>query len=157
VAPTIAGRPTTPVLEEAFPGLSGLAGGPLYDPSVPTLRTVCVLDGQLQGSTWGTSITTADSQPEKLPAVVRALAETVVPASLLAVILTSGTSGVQKAVVRMHAGLVRHAVNIAAHSGLRPGRRTFTSAPFFWVGGLVPGLLVHMYARVRRISSNVTR
>jgi acyl-CoA synthetase (AMP-forming)/AMP-acid ligase II len=145
VAPTIAGRPTTPVLEEAFPGLSGLAGGPLYDPSVPTLRTVCVLDGQLQGRTWGTSITTADSQPEQLPAVVRALEETVVPASLLAVILTSGTSGVQKAVVHTHGGLVRHAVNIAAHSGLRPGRRTFTSAPFFWVGGLVPGLLVHMY------------
>jgi acyl-CoA synthetase (AMP-forming)/AMP-acid ligase II len=85
---------------------------------------------------------------EEAPAaaeVVRRLEDSVVPADLLAVILSSGTSGTQKAVMHTHGGLVRHAFNIAEFDSLPRGRRTFTSAPFFWVGGLVPGILVHIY------------
>jgi acyl-CoA synthetase (AMP-forming)/AMP-acid ligase II len=144
-APAIAGRPTAPLLEAAFPGLRGSAGGPLYDPSAPALRTVCLLEGGAEAAPWAASVAAGAPPPEAVHAMVRALEDTVTPADLLAVILTSGTSSTQKAVVHTHGGLVRHAVNIAVHGGLKPGRRTFTSAPFFWVGGLVPGLLVHMY------------
>jgi acyl-CoA synthetase (AMP-forming)/AMP-acid ligase II len=147
VMPTISGRPSAHLLETAFPGLPALdAGRVLYDASVPTLRTVCMLTtAEDEIPRWSTRITAAAAPPEQLLSVVRALEDTVTPADLLAIILTSGTSGAQKAVMHTHGGLIRHAYNIADYSGLKPGRRTFTSAPLFWVGGLVPGLLVHMY------------
>jgi acyl-CoA synthetase (AMP-forming)/AMP-acid ligase II len=70
-------------------------------------------------------------------AVVEALAADVVPADVLTVIYSSGSTGVPKGVVHAHGPTLRQAQRLAALTGTRPSTVLWTSMPLSWVGGLV--------------------
>ena len=60
-------------------------------------------------------------------------------------IYTSGATAEPKAVVHTHGAQIRHAWSLAQLYGFTEDVRTFTTMPFFWVGGLTVCLLSHLH------------
>ena len=60
-------------------------------------------------------------------------------------IYTSGATADPKAVVHTHGAQIRHAWSLAQLYGFTEDVRTFTTMPFFWVGGLTVCLLSHLH------------
>ena len=58
---------------------------------------------------------------------------------------TSGATAEPKAVVHTHGAQIRHAWSLAQLYGLTEDVKTFTTMPFFWVGGLTVTLLTHLH------------
>ena len=67
------------------------------------------------------------------------------PSDLMVMIHTSGATAEPKAVVHTHGAQIRHAWSLAQLYGFTEDVRTFTTMPFFWVGGLTVCLLTHLY------------
>jgi acyl-CoA synthetase (AMP-forming)/AMP-acid ligase II len=67
------------------------------------------------------------------------------PSDLMVMIHTSGATAEPKTVVHTHGAQIRQAWSLAQLYGLTDDVRTFTTMPFFWVGGLTVCLLTHLH------------
>jgi acyl-CoA synthetase (AMP-forming)/AMP-acid ligase II len=67
------------------------------------------------------------------------------PSDLMVLVSTSGATAEPKGVLHTHGAQVRHSWTLAQLYELTDEVRTFTSMPFFWVGGLTVSLLNHLH------------
>lgn len=132
--PTLLGKPTLPRLCESAPGLDAASGGPLLLESTPFLRQVLPL-GEAEEA-W------PSSWPEPAPDALLAAAEAAVrPADDLVVIYTSGSTAAPKGIIHVHETGIRHSHYISSQHEWTPDDRVYIPMAFFWVGGLVFGVL----------------
>ena len=134
--PSLLGKPTLERLQEAVPGLTPRAGGPLplQVPTAPHLRNVLPLGepDEPWPSEWPAPV--GDDMLHACEASVR-------PADDLVVIYTSGSMADPKGVIHPHGTAIRHSHFIASQHGWTPDDRVYVPMAFFWVGGLVFGVL----------------
>jgi acyl-CoA synthetase (AMP-forming)/AMP-acid ligase II len=134
------------LLEAAWPSLRDTRESTLFIAEAPHLRHIWLCGGSDQG--WVTP----------LPRLVEILDEPSISDELLGevesagapsdpnvLIYTSGATAEPKAVVHTHGAQVRHGWSLAQQYELTPDTRTFTTMPFFWVGGLTVSLLSHLH------------
>jgi acyl-CoA synthetase (AMP-forming)/AMP-acid ligase II len=128
-------------LETIAPELSAAGPGVLFLPSLPHLRRVLLWeDSDRRWATGG--IGELDQEiPHDLAAIVAGMEADVVPSDDLLITYTSGSTGEPKGVVHSHGGVVRHARNLAALSGMDESSRAWTPMPLCWVGGFAFTLL----------------
>lgn len=130
-------------LEDALPTIaSASSDGPLLLIEAPHLRGVSV---------WGPCDRAwARGGEEEVAAAGRAgvsdefideIEASVSPADPAVIIYTSGSTGDPKGVVHSNGALVRHSYNLTFTYVTLESDVMFTSMPFFWIGGLVTGLL----------------
>ncbi len=132
-------------LEQSFPELRSQSGArPLRVSSAPYLRSIWVSGNRhpcwSRGSVAeladrGDALNDADEQ------FLRSVEAEVSPADQAIVIFTSGSSSHPKAVVHTQGSMVRHADAIKSYCTCEPGERVGVISPFFWVGGMLTGLL----------------
>jgi acyl-CoA synthetase (AMP-forming)/AMP-acid ligase II len=132
---TMLGKDCEVLLEEAVPSLSGHRLGDIYDPEVPFLRSIILMDGSDRA--WATQIDPSAEPPTLIDdRLFEAIESEVSPADPLLVIYTSGSSADPKAVVHTHGATIR---KVQPELGIclpgSRGGRTFCAMPFFWVGG----------------------
>lgn len=137
---TMFGRDFGRVLEEAVPGLAGARAGAYQVPAVPFLRSVLFWGG---APPWGWS---ADTEVERLaegvdPELISAREEGVAPSDVALQLYSSGSTARPKAALHTHGGLVRRLDVLRPFRNHVDGDRVYTPMPFFWVGGLMVGLL----------------
>jgi len=139
-APSILGRDTAPVLEEAAPGLADQRAGRLYLTSLPYLRRVW-MSGPTDRA-WATTVDLEAEPGRDAPGedVLEQVETEVVPADLALVVYTSGSSAEPKGVVHTQGTVLRDCSEMAARffateTGA-PGR-LLCGMPFFWVGGVL--------------------
>ena len=137
----IAGRATDVTVRELARS-SAHPEDEIFDAELPNLRRILVLDDD---APWGVCVDSTSPGSPELGDIVDAMADDVHPSDLASLILTSGTTGTQKAVVHTQGALVRHSYGLSVFQGIPDGRSTYTGAPFFWIGGLVPGVLAHLH------------
>ena len=126
-------------LETIVPELAG-AEPPLYLPTLPQLRRVLLWHAS--DRPWAEGGIGADSDDDgELAAVVAGLEADVAPGDEMLVTYTSGSTGEPKGVVHTHGGVIRHARNLAALSGIDETSRLWTPMPLCWVGGFAFTLL----------------
>jgi len=125
-------------LEEAFPDLrAARAGEALMLASAPLLRSIHLLKDSVRPWAQPMRALRGDRVSDEL---LDAIGQAVVPADLLCIIYTSGTSAEPKGVVHTHGSLLRKASWIGRDGGIRKGDVVFNPSPFFWAGGLCNGL-----------------
>lgn len=131
-------------LETAVPGLAdATADQPLRLVDAPLLRAVSVwgpsdrawaLGGEHDLAAGGRA---AGVGPELVAAVERC----VTPADPAVIVYTSGSTADPKGIVHSHGAVVRHSYNLTFSYVTTGDDVMFSSMPFFWIGGLVTGLL----------------
>jgi acyl-CoA synthetase (AMP-forming)/AMP-acid ligase II len=132
--PTLLGKDVRERLEAAIDGLG--TGDPEHEvrlPGFPSLRAVVSLDDAVR---WPCPATEPAS-PELLAATEAAIR----PADDLVVIYTSGSMADPKGIIHVHGSAVRHSHFIASQHEWTPEDRVYVPMAFFWVGGLVFGVL----------------
>ncbi|MED5810885.1 class I adenylate-forming enzyme family protein [Mycolicibacterium sp. 050232] len=103
--------------------------GPVLTERLPNLRNVFLLG-------------TEDGWPDPVPeAHLHASESAVRESDDLVVIYTSGSTSTPKGVIHTHGPAITHSRFIAAQHGWTPADRVYIPMAFFWVGGLVFGLL----------------
>lgn len=65
-----------------------------------------------------------------------------------AIFLTSGSTGIPKAVPQTHISLIRSGMDFGKYMDLVPGDRHYNDRPFSWLGGYPCAFLVHMTTRI---------
>lgn len=111
-------------------GGSAVRDRPLHIELLPQLRNIFPL-GELDRG-W----------PEPLPhSFLRACEATVRAADDLVIIYTSGSTSDPKGIIHIQATAIAHSRFIATQHGWEPTDRVYVPMAFFWVGGLVFGLL----------------
>jgi acyl-CoA synthetase (AMP-forming)/AMP-acid ligase II len=132
--PSILGRDVLDRLEASVPGLVDSRSGPLSIPSTPTLRHVVTLG--VTDRQWVTV------NGERASAELLASMEAAVrPADDLVVIYTSGSTSDPKGVIHAQGTLLRHSRFIADGHEWTDRDRVYVPMAFFWVGGLIFGVL----------------
>jgi acyl-CoA synthetase (AMP-forming)/AMP-acid ligase II len=132
--PSILGKDTLGLIEQSVPGLVDAGPGPLHLPSTPSLRHVVSLgDG---ACAW---LSPGDQQVDEELFAAAQLA--VRPADDLVVIYTSGSTSDPKGIIHVHGTVLRHSRFIAAGHEWSADDRVYVPMAFFWVGGLVFGVL----------------
>jgi acyl-CoA synthetase (AMP-forming)/AMP-acid ligase II len=127
-------------LEEALPGLAEQREpGRIVLPTTPFLRTI-TLWGSCDRA-WATTFEDREVARGIDPDFLSAVESCVTPADEATIIYTSGSTGDPKAPVHTQGTLVRHSYNLTFQYGIVPDTVLFTAMPFFWVGGLITGLL----------------
>jgi acyl-CoA synthetase (AMP-forming)/AMP-acid ligase II len=136
--PSMLGKDTHVVLEQAVPGLSDFKRPQnLLLPDLPYLRSIWITGHA--NREWAVSVPLdreGDAQLDE-PAseeMLDAIEDQVVPADLATVIYTSGSSAMPKGVMHTHGSLVRTTENYAARR-VTTGPVVFNAYPFFWIGG----------------------
>ncbi len=89
-------------------------------------------------------------------ALLAALEQDVDGSDPIAIVYTSGSTGLPKGVVHTHAALIGHQRNLNDIRGLTADDRLFCNSPFFWIGGFAFGLLATLVAGSTLICSNAT-
>lgn len=150
--PALANNDYLSRLEEAILGLSDhrAAQGPLHVAGTPFLRKVFVwgaCDRAWSSGDEGDLVQLGEAVPVE---VVEAAEAEASPADPVVIVYTSGSTADPKGIVHTHGTVVRHSYNLTFSYLTAPGDVMFTSMPFFWIGGLVTGLLavVHHGATV---------
>jgi acyl-CoA synthetase (AMP-forming)/AMP-acid ligase II len=139
--PELLGKPTLERLQGAIVGLDTDRTGPLQLPAAPHLRNVLPL------------APTDEPWPSQWPspadaAMLAACEASVRPADDLVVIYTSGSMANPKGVIHAHGSAIRHSHFIASQHEWTPDDRVYIPMAFFWVGGLVFGVLGPMQMSV---------
>jgi acyl-CoA synthetase (AMP-forming)/AMP-acid ligase II len=139
--PTLLGKPVLERLRAAVPDLPSGDSGPILASSAPMLRNVLPLGD------------TDESWPSRWPApvdeqILAAAEASVRPADDLVVIYTSGSTAEPKGVIHAHGPAIRHSHFIASEHGWSSDDRVYVPMAFFWVGGLVFGVLGPMQSGV---------
>lgn len=139
--PEILGHDVLDRLEASVPGLSECGPETLFLASTPMLRHVIVL-----GPTDRRWVTPAT---DPVGAELADAAESVVrPADDLVVIYTSGSTSEPKGVIHTQGTVIRHSQFIAAGHEWSGQDRVYVPMAFFWVGGLMYGVLGPMQCGV---------
>lgn len=115
-----------------------LAGSGKDDP-LPFLRTVWLWDGGDDAGPNAVEVHLRDDEQR-----VRTAMRGVASADPISIIYTSGSTSLPKGVIHSHGAFLRSAQRWSAGMDYRAGDRVYNSAPFFWVGGLVTGVLTVM-------------
>jgi acyl-CoA synthetase (AMP-forming)/AMP-acid ligase II len=142
--PSLLGKDVGERLASAVPGLVPAGDrppGPLLLEAMPHLRHALPLDGEGDLDEPAKS-----SWPSSWPAPVAeellaASERSVRPADDMVVIYTSGSTAAPKGVVHVHGTAIRHSHFIATEHGWTPDDRVYIPMAFFWVGGLIFGVL----------------
>ena len=132
-------------LELAVPELrDATAPGPHFLPTTPMLRAAWVSGDDVRP--WATDFALVAKVVDD--AFIEEIEADVVPSDPLSVIYTSGSTADPKGVIHSHAAIIRHAARVGERRepGLFAGDRVYCPMPFFWVGGLVMGLMTAMHA-----------
>jgi len=87
----------------------------------------------------------ADAEPRLDDAFLRAVEQEVTPADPMVIIYTSGSTAEPRGAVHTHGTLIRHAYNLNSVRTIGTDDRIWSPMPFFWVGGLLLGLLSPMH------------
>ncbi len=132
--PSLLGRDTLGLIEQSVAGLADSGPGPLYLPSTPSLRHVVSLAA-------GTRAWLSSRDERCAPAMLSAAEDAVRPADDLVVIYTSGSTSDPKGIIHVHGTVLRHSRFIAAGHEWAADDRVYVPMAFFWVGGLVFGVL----------------
>jgi acyl-coenzyme A synthetase/AMP-(fatty) acid ligase len=128
-------RDIVDLLERTIPELCGADGAhPLEVVAFPSLRRVVVLDGQRPA--WS-----ADTHDLASEDMLKATEASIRPADDLMVIYTSGSTSEPKGIIHVHGTVLPHAHFIASGHEWHPDDRVYVPMAFFWVGGLIFGLL----------------
>lgn len=127
------------LLEEALPGLAEQNNKEqIFLRSAPYLRTITIW-GECDRP-WCASMSDGRSTVIDTDFLV-GVESCVTPADDALIIYTSGSTGNPKAPVHSQGAVIRHTYNLTAHYGVTGDTVMFTAMPFFWVGGLITGLL----------------
>jgi acyl-CoA synthetase (AMP-forming)/AMP-acid ligase II len=142
------GRDTRDLLEGTWPELAGATGSTLFLTAAPYLRHVWALGGP-GGRPWLTEapdVAALDDDTGVGDDLLDEVEAEVRPSDPMVMIHTSGATAEPKAVVHTHGAQVRHGATLARLHGISREARTFTTMPFFWVGGLTVMVLSHLHA-----------
>lgn len=135
-------------IESALPGLKEQKSPELLLPEAPYLRAIIV---------WGdcdrpwakpgpeSLHALADATPQIDDDFLRAVEDQVVPADLMLMIYTSGSTAEPKGVVHTHGTVIRHTHVLDEQFSFEPGDRLLPQMPFFWLGGLNFNLFPILY------------
>ncbi|BBZ70946.1 AMP-dependent synthetase [Mycobacterium paraseoulense] len=127
-------------LEDALPGLAGQdRPGRIMVRKAPFLRTVAVWGPSDRA--WTTRINAGDALQAADADFLVDVESCVTPADEAVIIYTSGSTGDPKGPVHTQGTIVRHTYNLTFMYGVTQDDVMFTAMPFFWVGGLITGLL----------------
>jgi acyl-CoA synthetase (AMP-forming)/AMP-acid ligase II len=130
---TLLGKDVLERIEAAVGGFSAV-GAPLRTEGLPQLRNVLPLGGTTRDwpSAW----------PDPVPHRFLGACETTVrPADDLLVIYTSGSTSNPKGIIHTHGTAITHSRFIATAHGWDHHDRIYVPMVFFWVAGLVYGML----------------
>lgn len=120
----------------ALPGLDLAAPAPVAVADAPFLRRVVVWGGAAGVDAAHTDAALREAG-ERVPAgFVDRVGADVGPDDPMVIVHTSGSTSAPKGVVHSHGGLLAHLAVLNAARGLAPGRRLFSTSPFFWIGGM---------------------
>jgi acyl-CoA synthetase (AMP-forming)/AMP-acid ligase II len=147
IAPRVLlGRDTGELVESTWAELAATAGPELFLAQAPYLRRIWICGRN--DRRWVTPIPEfSELQDESRisDAHLDHVESEVTPADLMVMVQTSGATAEPKAVVHTHGAQVRHSWTLAQLAGMTEATRTFSTTPFFWVGGLTVTLLTHLH------------
>jgi len=135
------------LLEEISPELADADGEALYLRSLPHLRRVRVF-GECD-RTWARAAGGSDLAREVLGIdedFLSAVENAVTPADWLTIVYSSGSTADPKGAVHTHGGVIRYARDMIGLRDIREDDVVYAGMPFFWVGGLIYGLLTPIMA-----------
>lgn len=143
-------------LESCLPGLAehDAATGPLYSRTCPFLREIHVW-GHAERPWCHARQTLFDATAAVDADFLAAAERCVLPADVLTIVYSSGSTADPKGAVHTHGAVIRHAFNLNHWRDLVEGDRMFSPMPFFWVGGLVFTLHCAMHAGASLIYEEV--
>lgn len=144
---SLLGRDLAVELEATWTDLAEASSTDLFLAEAPFLRHVWVCGGS--DRRWATSIPDLQRLDEDAgvdDSLLEAAEAEVSEADPMVMVFTSGATAAPKAVVHTHGAQVRQSQVLAELYGFDGTERTFTTMPFFWVGGLTVTLLTHLHS-----------
>jgi acyl-CoA synthetase (AMP-forming)/AMP-acid ligase II len=139
------GRDLRNELEGILPELRRATGDQLFLHDMPYLRRIWLVGAS--DRPWVTDLPALAELPDEAAIDEQLFAgveSEVADSDRMVIVQTSGATAEPKAVVHTHASQVHQATRLAELYGLASDVRTFTTMPFFWVGGLTVVLLTHL-------------
>ncbi len=143
-------------IAEAVPELDLAAAGPLYSPTVPTLRQLA-FDGAAPDAAGAWTMDALLGAGQAVDdSTLAALEAMVGPVDRMVIVHTSGSTSAPKGVIHQHGPLIRHLANLNDLRHYGPGEVLFSNSPFFWIGGFAYGLLGTLVAGATLACSTAT-
>jgi acyl-CoA synthetase (AMP-forming)/AMP-acid ligase II len=140
------GRDVQAEFETVWPELRSDPTSQLFLHDAPSLRRVGIVGGGDRAwTTTMSELSTSERDPGLDDEFLAAVEREVAPADPMVIVSTSGATGEPKAVVHSHGALVRQGWKLAQLYEFDGSERTFTTMPFFWVGGLTVVLLANAH------------